>query len=185
MRWKLLDARHLLVVLTKEEARTLGLNGFGGARARLAAARILSVVGGGAFLAEGQHVLLRMLPAAVDRTVLLFTLQAPYRRCYRVRSRPIPLVFRVEGADAVLGLWERLPALPCASAAVQWYHLEKDRYAVVVRVSRVRHRRIALLLAEYGTYCGSGEAAAAFAAEHGRLLQKKTARIPGPSEGAV
>lgn len=182
MKLKIIDPEHLLAMLTREEAQTLGIleadRGcplrFNSFHSRLAAARILSIACSRGFACENRRITLRVLPSAEDQVLLLFTLEKPRRRTFRIRHRPAPAAFAIENADVLLDVLDRLRRTPAAAETeFLLYRLEKT-YALVFAPPATARRALFTLLGEYGTCLGRGTALAAFTAEHGRLLHRFT-----------
>ena len=178
MKLKIIDPDHLLAVLTQEEAQTLGIleadRGcplrFSSFHSRLAAARILSIACSRGFACENRRITLRVLPSAEDQVLLLFTLEKPQRRTFRIRHRAEPAAFAIENAGVLLDVLDRLRRTPAAAETeFLLYKLEKT-YALVFAPPATARRVLFTLLGEYGACLGRGTALAAFAAEHGRLL---------------
>ena len=176
MKLKIIDPDHLLAVLTREEAQTLGIfeaDGhstlrFSSFHSRLAAARILSIACSRGFACEDRRITLQALPSRDESILLLFTLEKSRRRTFRIKHKADPVAYRLETADALLAVWKRLGCFPVETECTlyRW----GPGYALVLCAPVTARRGLHLLLGEYGTCLGKGTALAAFVAEHGQLL---------------
>ena len=81
-------------------------------------------------------------------------------------------MFRLETAGVLLDAAERLRRSPAAlGVEFRIYRLEPG-YVLVFSPPVTARKALFTLLGEYGACLGRGAALAAFAAEHGRLLQR-------------
>ncbi len=135
----------------------------------------------------GKHILAELIPVAGGWVLLLSAR----------RSQPAvgPTVYRIADVSTLYRLAERWVSLSAsAPTSVRTCLYETDGgYDVAVYPTPRLDRRRAMLLKEFGTLIGRGEAAAACAAEHGCLLAAGDAfnallltarepRLPTPSD---
>ena len=187
MRLRIIDRDHLLAVLSREEAESLGMFEAGGGpfrfnsfRSRLAAAKILSSACSRGFVCHGRRITLRVLPSPQEHILLLFCLEAPRRRRFRIKYGTTPTVFRLPDAGTLLDLLERLQNAPVAAGTAFSVYRLGPAYAVVCAPPLSARRGLCALLGDYGSCLGRGAALAAFAEEHGELLL----RLPPGQKGA-
>ena len=184
MKVKALDDSHLLVILTAQEAGSLGLGakvlreGADGCRAvmeRLLAAACRQT----GFSCERRRgkVGIHAMPTVEGEWVLVFSdlvmqkppaacgEQLPKRRTYRIKECAGPYGYRFPSCEDALRVLERLfyenMLCPC-----QFIRLGEGYY-LVAHPKRREFAALHCLMQEYGTVWGRGKAAAAFLLEHG------------------
>ncbi len=196
MKVKALDDSHLLVILTAQEAGSLGLGakvlreGADGCRAvmeRLLAAACRQT----GFSCERRRgkVGIHAMPTVEGEWVLVFSdlvmqkppaacgEQLPKRRTYRIKECAGPYGYRFPSCEDALRVLERLfyenMLCPC-----QFIRLGEGYY-LVAHPKRREFAALHCLMQEYGTVWGRGKAAAAFLLEHGHLLSPDAVRRVG------
>ena len=156
MKLKIIDPDHLLAVLTQEEAQSLGIFEadvhcplrFSSFHSRLAAARILSIACSRGFACENRRITLRVLPSEDENILLLFTLEKPRRRTFRIKHKEEPTVFRLETAGVLLDAAERLRRSPAAlGVEFRIYRLEPG-YVLVFSPPVTARKALFTLLGE-------------------------------------
>lgn len=180
MKMKALDASHLLIILTAQETRSLGLDvkgpNWGSLHCRLMIARIFSVACAGTEFAMNKgQIAIKAMETVDGQCVLMFSTITPAaaqkngkRKVYKIKSPVGPFVYCFDSAGDMLNAVERLSRakISCKSRLLRC----GNGYRLVLTPGFTLRNTADCILQEYGTLCGKGSAAAAMAAEHGQVL---------------
>lgn len=177
MKTKTIDAAHMLIILTAQESRSLGLSPnnicWNSLHCRLAIARIfVAACRDTNFAANKNKIELKAMATADGECVLIFSTNPsakPKRKVYKIKTSLGPYVYQFQCVDDVLNTIERLynANLNCNECSL--LRAEK-RYQLIISPPYGLCSVTSCILKEYGSLCGKGKTAAAFAQENGELL---------------
>lgn len=186
MKAKIMDDSHLLIILTGQEARHLGLNS-----ANVDIPTALSKITLAKVFLEGckytgfsynsaENIAIRTLYVRDGTVVLLFSIQAPNlihskpsdkRKKYRIKETTGPLVYQFETCTDMMNAAEQLYRSDLICPQTKLLQMG-DKYRMVLHLRWKTYKHAKALLEEYGSLKGKGRIAAAVAAEHGILLSE-------------
>jgi len=177
LKTKTIDAAHMLIILTAQESRSLGLSPnsicWNSLHCRLAIARIFVAACAGTNFAENKNKIeLKAMATADGECVLIFSTDPsvkPKRKIYKIKTSAGPYVYQFTCAGDVLNTIERLyrADLNCSDCTLL---RTAGCYRLIISPPYGLCSDISSILKEYGTLCGKGKTAAAFALENGELL---------------
>lgn len=196
MKLKALDASHLMIILTAQETRNLGLDARGMSWNSLHCRLTIAHIFANACAKIDFHlpdrkeqIAIRAMETADGETVLMFSAVSPSkakkggtRKIYRIKSAG-PYIYEVRDAGDLLNVLERLynANIRGACQAV----LYGERYRLILSPCCTVRTRADSILREYGSLCGIGRPAAAYALEHGRLLSRDAVNQVGAAKQAL
>lgn len=177
MKTKTIDAAHMLIILTAQESRSLGLSPnslcWNSLHCRLAIARLfVAACAGTNFAANKNKIELKAMATADGECVLIFSTDPsvkPKRKVYKIKTSAGPYVYQFASAGDVLNTIERLyrAELDCADCTLVRV---EGCYRLIISPPYGLCSDVSCILKEYGALCGKGITAAAFAQENGEVL---------------
>lgn len=190
MKMKALDASHLMIILTAQETRSLGLDTQGlswnNLHCRLTIAHIFAAACAKTNFVlppRREQIAIRAMETADGETVLMFSAASPAkakkgaaRKIYRIKAAG-PYVYEIEDAGNLLNVLERLYSAQIRGIcqAVKY----GGQYRIILSPYCTARGKADAILREYGSLCGIGRPAAAFALEHGVLLCDDAVNLVG------
>lgn len=187
MKTKTIDAAHMLIILTAQESQSLGISPdsmcWNSLHCRLAIARIfLAACAGTNFAANTNKIELKAMATADGECVLIFSTNPavkPKRKLYKIKTSSGPYVYQFRDAGDVLNTIERLyrAKLDCPDCTL--LRSSSFGYRLVISPPYALCSAVSGILTEYGTLCGKGKTAAAFAMEDGQIICKDAIRTAG------
>lgn len=178
MKTKTIDAAHMLIILTAQESRSLGLSPnsicWNSLHCRLAIARIfVAACAGTDFAANKNKIELKAMATADGECVLIFSTDPysakPKRKVYKIKTSAGPYVYQFANVGDVLNTIERLYRADLGCSDCTLLRVE-GCYRLIISPPYGICSDVSCILKEYGALCGKGKTAAAFAQENGELL---------------
>ena len=180
MKMKALDASHLLIILSAQETRSLGLAqglSWNSLHCRLTIAHIFAAACANTdFALHKDQVAIRAMETADGETVLMFSTICPAkvkkgeaRKVYRIKCFG-PYVYELECAGDMLDVLQRLYRMNTRGDCKLLRF--GSRYRLILSPYFALKGSTETILKEYGRLCGIGRPAAAFSMEHGELLSR-------------
>ena len=178
---KALDASHLLIILSAQETRSLGLDldglGWESLHCRLAIARIFAAACANTDFGKNKNrIAIKAMQTIDGECVLMFSAISAAksaknggRKIYRIKSPAGPYIYCFKSVSDLMDAVELL--YRCNPSG--WNSklvLYDDTYRLVLSPHFSLRHSADCTLREYGFLCGKGKAAEAFLLEHGKLL---------------
>jgi len=187
LKMKALDASHLLIILTAQESRSLGLAeglSWNSLHCRLTIARIFAAACANTdFARHKDQIAIRAMATTDGETVLMFTAVAPAkakkgatRKIFRIKYSG-PYVYELENVDDLLNALERLYRSNTQGGCQLLQYGRK--YRLILSPYFTMKEKTEGILKEYGRLCGVGKVAAAVSLEHGRVLSRDAVKQVG------
>lgn len=176
MRMELLENGCLKILLTESDMQQLHLNfeqlDYNDVNMQQALRELLLQAREQTGFDASGNLLVEALP--IDKGCLLLLTPAGGRRRARMKRVTGPYVYEIENADRLLQLaagWHRYTAvLPSSAIIGSSLYQFGNRYRLVLYTGIAPCKGLQHLLQEFAKPAGEGDAAAAFAAEHGKPL---------------
>ncbi len=176
MRMELLENGCLKILLTESDMQQLHLNfeqlDYNDVNMQQALRELLLQAREQTGFDASGNLLVEALP--IDKGCLLLLTPAGGRRRARMKRVTGPYVYEIENADRLLQLadgWRRYTAaFPAAALTGSSLYQFGNRYRLVLYTGAAPCKGLQHLLQEFTKPAGEGDAAAAFAAEHGKPL---------------
>jgi len=181
---KIMDASHLLIILSEQEALRLGLNSISVdipttlSKITLAKVFLEGCKYTGFSYSEAENITIRALSIRDGTFVLLFSVHIPnmsrikssfQRKKFRIKETTGPYVYQFQNCTDMMDAAERLcmAGITCPKAKLLRFG---DKYRIIFHLRWKTSKLAKAILQEYGILKGKGRVAAAAAMEHGILL---------------
>jgi hypothetical protein len=174
LKLKALDAFHLLMILSSQEQKELGLDihSLHTLHNRLTIAHLISAACDGTdFLPRTGQITIRAMETEDGQCVLMFSAPPKKRKVYKVKSPIGPYLYRFPSAGDLLSAMERLYRTEACCGDCRLFLLDGS-YVLLIFPRCSLRPATDCLLREYSEYRGKGPLAAAFITEHGKLISQ-------------
>ena len=190
MKMKALDASHMLIILSAQETRSLGLDldglGWESLHCRLAIARVFAAACANTDFAKNKNqITIKAMQTADGECVLMFSAitaakpsKTHQRKVYRIKSFNGPYIYRFKTLEDLMNAVELL----YQANHFGWHSsmvLYGNAYHLILNPRFSLRQPMDRILREYGELRGKGKSAEAFLLEHGTLLCEDAVRSLG------
>lgn len=181
MKAKIMDASHLLLILSAREVLCLGLSGLyekiprAVSRITLAKVFLDGCKYTGFCYQNAKNILIRTLPMQTGGIALLFCLQGnasvpEKRKRFQIKQIVGPYIYRFETCTDMMNAAEHLHKAGLANTPDAKLLQFGQHYRIILELKWQAIKHTKAILREYGTFLGKGRIAAATCLEHGTLL---------------